>query len=116
MSRYLTRRRGRLVVDAQKVRAEQRVDGKFLLSTSDDSLSVEDVALGHDHHGRGQLTSLAFWAHAASHGFARRGSACQRCNHHGRSQPPSQGAFGHRFVAPPRCPKGHFTSLPGRRG
>jgi transposase len=47
MGRYLTRRRGRLVVDAQKVRAEERVDGKFLLSTSDDSLSVEDVALGY---------------------------------------------------------------------
>jgi transposase len=47
LGRYLTRRRGRLVVDAQKVRAEERVDGKFLLSTSDDSLSVEDVALGY---------------------------------------------------------------------
>jgi transposase len=47
LGRYLTRRRGRLVVDAAKVRAEQRVDGKFLLSTSDDSLSVEDVALGY---------------------------------------------------------------------
>jgi Transposase DDE domain len=47
MGRYLTRRRGRLVVDARKVKAEERVDGKFLLSTSDDSLSVEDVALGH---------------------------------------------------------------------
>jgi hypothetical protein len=45
--RYLTRRRGRLVVDAAKVKAEERVDGKFLLSTSDDSLSVEDVALGY---------------------------------------------------------------------
>jgi transposase len=47
MGRYLTRRRGRLVVDAAKVKAEERVDGKFLLSTSDDSLSVEDVALGY---------------------------------------------------------------------
>jgi len=47
LGRYLTRRRGRLVVDAQKVKAEERVDGKFLLSTSDDSLSVEDVALGY---------------------------------------------------------------------
>jgi transposase len=47
MGRYLARRRGRLVVDAAKVKAEERVDGKFLLSTSDDSLSVEDVALGY---------------------------------------------------------------------
>jgi hypothetical protein len=47
LGRYLTRRRGRLVVDAAKVSAEERVDGKFLLSTSDDSLSVEDVALGY---------------------------------------------------------------------
>ena len=47
LGRYLSRRRGRLVVDAAKVRAEERVDGKFLLSTSDDSLSVEDVALGY---------------------------------------------------------------------
>jgi hypothetical protein len=47
LGRYLIRRRGRLVVDQAKVRAEERVDGKFLLSTSDDSLSVEDVALGY---------------------------------------------------------------------
>jgi transposase len=47
IGRYLTRRRGRLVVDQAKVRAEERVDGKFLLSTSDDSLPVEDVALGY---------------------------------------------------------------------
>jgi transposase len=47
LGRYLIRRRGRLVVDAAKVKHEARVDGKFLLSTSDDSLSVEDVALGY---------------------------------------------------------------------
>ena len=38
---------GRLVVDRAKVRAEQRLDGKFLLSTSDPDLSAEDVALGY---------------------------------------------------------------------
>ena len=47
LGRYLSRRQRRLVVDAAKVRAEERVDGKFLLSTSDDSLPVEDVALGY---------------------------------------------------------------------
>ena len=38
---------GRLVVDRAKVRAEERLDGKFLLSTSDPDLSAEDVALGY---------------------------------------------------------------------
>ncbi len=47
IGRYLTRRRGRLVVDQQKVRAEERVDGKFLLSSSDDSLPAEEIALGY---------------------------------------------------------------------
>ncbi len=46
LRRYLTRRHGRLVIDRSKVRAEARLDGKFLLSTSDDSLTPEDVALG----------------------------------------------------------------------
>jgi hypothetical protein len=38
---------GRLVVDTAKVRAETRVDGKYLLVTSDPDLSAEDVALGY---------------------------------------------------------------------
>jgi transposase len=38
---------GRLVVDRAKVKAEARLDGKFLLSTSDPDLSAEDVALGY---------------------------------------------------------------------
>jgi transposase len=38
---------GRLKIDRTKVRAEQSLDGKYLLSTSDDSLSPEDVALGY---------------------------------------------------------------------
>jgi transposase len=47
LGRYLVRRRGRLLVDQQKVRAEERVDGKFLLSSSDDSLAAEEIALGY---------------------------------------------------------------------
>ncbi len=38
---------GRLVTDRAKVKAEARLDGKFLLSTSDPDLSAEDVALGY---------------------------------------------------------------------
>jgi len=38
---------GKLKIDRTKVRAEQYLDGKYLLSTSDDSLSAEDVALGY---------------------------------------------------------------------
>jgi transposase len=38
---------GRLVIDRAKVRAEARLDGKFLLSTSAPDLSAEDVALGY---------------------------------------------------------------------
>jgi Transposase DDE domain len=40
---------GRLLVDRAKVKAEARLDGKFLLSTSDPDLSAEDVALGYKH-------------------------------------------------------------------
>jgi hypothetical protein len=38
---------GRLVLDRAKLRAEAKLDGKFLLSTSDPDLSAEDVALGY---------------------------------------------------------------------
>jgi transposase len=38
---------GRLVIDRAKLKAEARLDGKFLLSTSDPDLSAEDVALGY---------------------------------------------------------------------
>jgi hypothetical protein len=47
MGRHLVRRRGRLCVDQQKVHAEERVDGKFLLSSSDDSLPAAEIALGY---------------------------------------------------------------------
>jgi transposase len=45
LKRYLTRRRGRLELDSQKARDEERLDGKFLLSSSDDSLSAAEIAL-----------------------------------------------------------------------
>jgi transposase len=38
---------GRLVLDKAKITAEARLDGKYLLSTSDPDLSAEDVALGY---------------------------------------------------------------------
>lgn len=38
---------GRLSVDRAKVAAETRLDGKYLLATSDPDLSAEDVALGY---------------------------------------------------------------------
>jgi transposase len=38
---------GRLVIDRAKLKAEARLDGKFLLSTSDPDLSAEDIALGY---------------------------------------------------------------------
>ena len=47
IGRYLTRRAGRLVVDQRKVKAEERLDGKFLLTSSDDTLPAEEIALGY---------------------------------------------------------------------
>lgn len=48
LKRYLRQSAsGRLAIDRAKVRAEERLDGKFLLSTSDPDLSPEDVALGY---------------------------------------------------------------------
>jgi transposase len=38
---------GRLVIDRAKVAAEQRLDGKYLLATSDPHISAEDTALGY---------------------------------------------------------------------
>jgi transposase len=38
---------GRLVIDRAKIAAEERLDGKYLLSTSDPHLSPRDVALGY---------------------------------------------------------------------
>lgn len=36
---------GRLRIDKAKIAAEAKLDGKYLLSTSDPDLSAEDVAL-----------------------------------------------------------------------
>jgi transposase len=48
LSRYLRQTKtGRLILDRDKIRAEERLDGKYLLTTSDPSLSTEDVALGY---------------------------------------------------------------------
>jgi transposase len=48
LARYLRQTKtGRLVIDRDKIRAEQRLDGKYLLTTSDPSLSAEDVTLGY---------------------------------------------------------------------
>jgi hypothetical protein len=48
LGRYLTKNHaGRLVIDRKKVKAEERLDGKYLIVTSDDTLSTEDVAVGY---------------------------------------------------------------------
>ena len=47
LGRYLRLQKGRPVLDRKKVKAEERLDGKYLLVTSDDSLTPEDVALGY---------------------------------------------------------------------
>ncbi|MGH2992154.1 MAG: IS1634 family transposase [Solirubrobacterales bacterium] len=47
-SRYLRQLpSGRLRIDRAKVRAEERLDGKFLLETSDPEITAEDAALGY---------------------------------------------------------------------
>jgi hypothetical protein len=43
--RYLTRRRGRLRIDRRKAHEEEHLDGKFLLSCSDDDLTADEIAL-----------------------------------------------------------------------
>jgi hypothetical protein len=48
LSRYLRQTKtGRLAIDRAKIAAQERLDGKYLLTTSDPSLSAEDVALGY---------------------------------------------------------------------
>lgn len=48
MGRYLKEQKsGKLRFDKAKIRKEEKLDGKYLLSTSDDSLTAEDVALGY---------------------------------------------------------------------
>ena len=38
---------GRLSINTAKITAEARLDGKYLLATSDPDLSAEDIALGY---------------------------------------------------------------------
>ena len=46
--RYLRQKpTGELEIDREKIEAEERLDGNYLLGTSDDLLSVEDVVLGY---------------------------------------------------------------------
>ena len=45
MRRFITRRHGRLVIDRGKVNDDEHLDGKFLISSSDDDLSAEEIAL-----------------------------------------------------------------------
>ncbi len=46
--RYLKMdKRGNLKIDRQAVKEAERLDGKYLIRTSDDSLSAEDIALGY---------------------------------------------------------------------
>jgi hypothetical protein len=48
LSRYVKElKSGKFKIDLAKVKQEESLDGKFLLSTSDESLSVEDIALGY---------------------------------------------------------------------
>ena len=48
LGRYLRQSTsGRLLIDRTKIQAEERLDGKYLLSSSDPTLSAEDVALGY---------------------------------------------------------------------
>jgi len=48
MGRYLKEQKnGKLRIDQAKAEQDQKLDGKYLLSTSDESLSAEDVALGY---------------------------------------------------------------------
>jgi hypothetical protein len=48
LSRYLRQTAsGRLLIDRRKVAAKQRLDGKYLLSSSDPHLTAEEIALGY---------------------------------------------------------------------
>ena len=48
MGRYVKElKSGKLKIDAAKVKQEEKLDGKYLLSTSDQHLSADDIALGY---------------------------------------------------------------------
>jgi hypothetical protein len=63
---------GRLVIDRKKVAAEERLDGKYLLSTSDPDLSAEDIALGYK--------NLLEAAASAASAISSPPSNCGRCS------------------------------------
>ncbi|MGH2862333.1 MAG: IS1634 family transposase [Solirubrobacteraceae bacterium] len=45
MKRFITRRHGRLYIDRRKVHDDERLDGKFLISSSDDDLTADEIAI-----------------------------------------------------------------------
>jgi hypothetical protein len=48
MGRYVKElKSGKLKIDAAKVKQDEKLDGKYLLSTSDQHMSAEDIALGY---------------------------------------------------------------------
>ncbi|MEU3283088.1 hypothetical protein ABZ698_39860, partial [Streptomyces antibioticus] len=48
LNRYLrTTPTGKLRIDTAKIKAEENLDGKYLLRCSDPDLSAEDIALGY---------------------------------------------------------------------
>jgi hypothetical protein len=48
IGRYLRQTKtGRLMIDRAKIRNEARLDGKYLITSSDDTLTAEDIALGY---------------------------------------------------------------------
>jgi hypothetical protein len=48
MGRYVKElKSGKLKIDKAKVKQDEKLDGKYLLSTSDQHLSAEDIALGY---------------------------------------------------------------------
>jgi transposase len=50
MKRYVKElKSGKLKIDKAKVKQEEKLDGKYLLSSSDKTLSAEDIALGYKH-------------------------------------------------------------------
>jgi len=47
---------GKLVLDLKKVKSEERLDGKYVIFSNDDSLSAEDLALGYKQLARIEAT------------------------------------------------------------
>jgi len=48
MGRYVRQLKdGSIKIDRGKIRKEERLDGKYIISTSDDTLTPEDIALGY---------------------------------------------------------------------